>query len=110
AAYTDRMIGIAVGLQAIEEIVDEKYYDDLAGGVLESLGRLFKRSVKMYVYPMLDPVSGEVVAGDRATLPPPWTHLETLLLETHLVEPIHTYTQAYLSINTADVLARVQRG
>jgi hypothetical protein len=110
AAYTDRMIGIAVGLQAIEEIVDEKYYEELAGGVLESLGRLFKRSVKMYVYPMLDPASGQVVAGERATLPPPWTHLENLLLETHLVEPIHTYNEAYLSIRTSDVLARIQRG
>ncbi len=109
AAYTDRMIGIAVGLQTIEEIVDEKYYQELAGGVLESLGRLFKRSVKMYVYPMLDPQTGQVVASQHATLPPPWTHLETLLLETHLVEPIRAYTEAYLSIRTADVLARIQR-
>jgi hypothetical protein len=110
AAYTDRMIGIAVGLQAIQEIVDEKYYKELAGGVLESLGRLFKRSVKMYVYPMLDPVSGEVVSAERETLPPPWTHLEHLLLEAHMVEPIHTYNKAYLPIGTADVLARIQRG
>ncbi len=77
--------------------------------MLESLGRLFKRSVKMYVYPMLDPQTGQVVASQHATLPPPWTHLETLLLETHLVEPIRAYTEAYLSIRTADVLARIQR-
>jgi len=110
AAYTDRMIGIALGLQSIHEIVEEKYYDELAGGVLEALGRLFKRSVKMYVYPMRDPDTGEVLAGDRPTLPPPWTHLETLLLEAHLVEPIRAYNEAYLSIRTQDVLARIQRG
>jgi hypothetical protein len=110
AAYTDRMIGIAVGLPNIRDIVDERYYEELAGGVLEALGRLFKRSVKMYVYPMLDSATGQVVTADQATLPPPWMHLEQLLLETHLVEPIRNYNEAYLSIRTTDVLARIQRG
>src|SRR5262249_9632647 len=40
--YTDQMIGIAVGLPTIHEVVDERYYQDLSGGVLESVGRLFK--------------------------------------------------------------------
>jgi hypothetical protein len=31
-------------------VADEKFFTDLPGGVLESVGRLFKRSVKMYVY------------------------------------------------------------
>jgi len=29
------------------EVTDEKYYPELPGGVLESAGRLFKRSVKV---------------------------------------------------------------
>ena len=110
AAYTDRMIGIAVGLPSIDEIVDEKYYKDLSGGVLESLGRLFKRSVKMYVYPMRDPASGALVTVEDAALPGPWVHLGRLLLETQLIVPIRAYTEAYLTIQTPDVLARIQRG
>jgi hypothetical protein len=51
--YTDGLIGLAVGLPAVRQVADEKYYTDLPGGVLESVGRLFKRSVKMYVYPTL---------------------------------------------------------
>ena len=31
----------------------EKYYPDLPGGVLDSIGRLFKRFVKMYVPPVV---------------------------------------------------------
>ena len=31
----------------------EKYYPDLPGGVLDSMGRLFKRFVKMYVPPVV---------------------------------------------------------
>src|SRR5206468_1295236 len=60
ARYTERPIGIAVGLPSVRQIADEKYYADLPGGVLESAGRLFKRSVKMYVYPTRDPASRQI--------------------------------------------------
>jgi hypothetical protein len=42
--YTDRPIGIAVGIPSVRQIADERYYTDLPGRVLESAGRLFKRS------------------------------------------------------------------
>jgi len=110
AGYTDGLIGLAIGLPAFRQVADEKYFTDLPGGVLESVGRLFKRSVKMYVYPTRDPESGAIVTAEQPTLPPPWTHLEKLLLETKLVEPIRAYHEPYLSIRTKDVLARIQRG
>jgi hypothetical protein len=109
AAYTDEPIGIAVGLPSIVQMANEKYYPDLQGGVLESAGRLFKRSVKMYVYPTRDPVSGEIQTVEQAPVPTPWHHLRDLLLETGRIEPIRNYEQAYLSIHTPDVLARIQR-
>jgi hypothetical protein len=110
AAYTDRMIGLAVGLPNVREIADEKYYTDLPGGVLESMGRLFKRFVKMYVYPTRDPVSGEIQTIERAPVPPPWHHLRDLLLDIHRLEGIRGYDEAYLSIRTPDVLARIEKG
>jgi hypothetical protein len=110
AAYTDRTIGIAIGMPSIREIVDERYYEELGGGALEALGRLFKRSVRMYVYPMRDPETGRVLTAERPMLPPPWHHLENLLLEARLIEPIRTYREDYLSIETSDVLARIRRG
>jgi hypothetical protein len=80
-SYTDRMIGIAVGLPSVKEIADEKYYPDLPGGVIESAGRLFKRTVKIYVYPGRDPRLGRVYTVETAPLPSPWQHLRSLLLE-----------------------------
>ena len=34
-AYTDGLIGIAVGLPSVRQIADEQYYTHLPGGVLE---------------------------------------------------------------------------
>lgn len=108
--YTDQMIGLAVGLPTVREVADERYYTDLPGGVLESVGRLFKRSVKMYVYPTRDAETGEVRTLDNAPMRAPWHHLSRLLREIGRIEAIESYDESCLSIRTPDVLARIQRG
>src|SRR6266436_524837 len=110
ARYTDGSIGLAVGLPSIGEIADEKYYADLPGGVLESAGRLFKRSVKMYVYPTRDPASRQIHSVEGAPLSPPWHHLRDLLIEIGRIEPIRHYDETYLSIHTPDALRRIETG
>ncbi len=110
AAYTDRLIGLAVGLPTVREMAEEKYYTDLPGGVLESMGRLFKRSVKMYVYPTLDAISGNIRSADTAPIQPPWNHMRDLLIEIGRIEPIRRFEESYLSIHTTDVLARIKHG
>src|SRR5256885_7938143 len=107
ARYTDAAIGLAVGIPGVRQIADEKYYTDLPGGVLESVGRLFKRSVKMYVYPTRDPVTGAVQTLENAPPPPPWHHLHNLLTDIGRIEAIRSYDESYLSIRTPDVLALI---
>jgi hypothetical protein len=109
AGYTDGLIGIAIGLPTVGQIADEKYYAGLPGGVLESVGRLFKRSVKMYVYPTRDRVSGAVHSVEGGPIQPPWHHLRALLLEVGRIVPIREYDESLLSIHTPDVLARIER-
>jgi len=108
--YTDRPIGMAVGVPGVRQIADERYYTDLPGGVLESVGRLFKRSVKMYVYPTLDLQSGQVHSVENTPIAPPWPHLRDLLIEAGRIEPIREYDATYLSIHTPDVRRRIEVG
>jgi hypothetical protein len=110
AAYTDRMIGIAAGLPSIRDVLDERYYQDLSGGALESIGRLFKRSVKMYVYPTLDASTAQIITVENAPVPRPGSHIRDLLLELGRVVPLLGYEPDYLSIKTPDVLALLQKG
>jgi hypothetical protein len=62
--YTKEMIGVAMGVNNIREIFDEKYYANLEGGILEAFGRMFKNSVKLYVYPMWLSEYERNLAGD----------------------------------------------
>jgi len=109
SSYTDRLIGLAVGMPTIGQIADEKYYTDLPGGVLESVGKLFKRSVKMYVYPTRD-ASGKILTFDVAPTPGHWKYLRDLLLEIGSIEPIRGYDESLLSTHTPEVLSRIRAG
>ncbi len=108
--FTDQMIGIAVGMPSVQEISQDKYYTDLGGGLLEAAGRLFKRSVKMYVYPTQDPSTSQLVTVTSAGTPPLWRHLRELLLESGRLEAIEDFDASSLSIYPPDVLARIQKG
>lgn len=60
---------IVIGIPTFLNVLDEKYYENLRGGILEALGRLFPENVKFYVYPTLSSVSLEnkEISGELLT-------------------------------------------
>jgi hypothetical protein len=51
-------MGLAMGVNNLIEIFDEKYYRNLSGGILEAFGKLFYRDLKVYMYPYKDHETG----------------------------------------------------
>jgi hypothetical protein len=105
--YTDRMIGLPLGLPSMQEIFEEKYYQELEGGILEGLGRLFKTGVKLYVYPFLTP-DGTLTSADSYEAAPNLVHLYRHLLDNKFIRPMENYHREYLGITSAQVLAKIQ--
>ena len=52
--YTKKKIGLCMGVNNLVQIFDPKYYTHLSGGILEAFGKLFFKSLKVYLYPVLD--------------------------------------------------------
>jgi hypothetical protein len=65
--YTKEMIGVAMGINNLLEVFNEKYYENLEGGILESFGRLFRNAVKLYVYPMSGAAYDRYIVESRNT-------------------------------------------
>jgi hypothetical protein len=107
--YTDRLIGLPLGIPAMAEILEEVYYGDLEGGILEALGRLFKTGVKLYVYPFVNP-NGELVTARNFDVAPNLVHLYKHLLENGFIEPLEGYNPSYLPIKSSEVLAKIRGG
>jgi hypothetical protein len=106
--YTHKSIGLALGVPSLKEIFDEKFYTDLEGGLLEALGRLCTSTVKLYVYPWRDPVTGKISTAENLVVAPHLRHLYDHLLENGFVVSIKNHNVEYLPIFTRDVLARIQ--
>jgi len=106
--YTQKCIGIALGVPSLREIFDEKFYTDLEGGLLEALGRMFKSTVKFYVYPWRDPVTSKVITAESLQVAPNLRHLYAHLVENRYVVSIQKHNVDYLPIFSRDVLARIQ--
>ncbi len=105
--YTDRMIGLPLGLPSLQEVFEEKYYQGLEGGILEGLGRLFKTGVKLYVYPLLKP-DGTLTTADDYDVAPNLKHLYRHLLDNRFIRSIEDYHPEYLGITSAQVLAGIR--
>ena len=110
--YTNRMIGLVMGVPSLVDIFDERYYSNLEGGILEALGRMFKGALKLFVYPALDENTGQIrtAADVQQEIAPNLRSLFRYLLDNQFIEPITDYNRDYLRIFPPDVLARLQGG
>lgn len=108
--YTDREIGIALGVGSLAALFDECFYEDLDGGILEAFGRLFKNNVRLYVYPMRSIETGEVVTAENIELAAPLRPLYEYLVAHGHIEPIRDYRKDLLEIHSKDLLAMIGAG
>ena len=110
ARYTSKMIGLVMGVPSLLEIFDEKYYSNLEGGILEALGRMFKSGLKLYVYPMIDESSGQIVTATQIHVAPNLRSLFQYLIDNRYIEEIADYNPEYLRIYPAEAMAKIRAG
>src|SRR6476469_4958866 len=106
--YTNRMIGLVMGVPSLLEIFDEKYYLALEGGILEALGRMFKSGLKLYVYPMVDEQTGALITAKKLQVAPNLRSLYQYLIENEFIQEITDYNPDYLRIYPPEALAKMQ--
>ena len=108
--YTKDRIGMVLGVPTLAQIFEEKHYEDLEGGILEALGRLLGGPVKLYVYPLHDPKTGETVTAETFTIPAHLSHLYAHLRQNERVVSITPQHGFDLAVLPRDVLAMIRNG
>ncbi|MFN2477067.1 MAG: TonB-dependent receptor [Chthoniobacterales bacterium] len=110
ARYTNKMIGLVMGLPSLMEIFDEKYYLNLEGGILEALGRMFKSGLKLYVYPMIDENTGELLTATKLDVAPNLRSLFQYLIDNQFIQEISEFNPEYLRSYPPEALEKLQSG
>lgn len=73
--YTSKPVGIILSIGLLNELFKPKWSENLAGGLLESFGRLFKEGVTLHVFPWKNRRNGELVTAETFRAPADSVHL-----------------------------------
>jgi hypothetical protein len=107
---TVKPVGLAMGTVTLPEIFDPKYYTDLDGGLLESLGRLFRGELTLFVYPFLNRKTGELMTVDNLELPPDRKPLYDFAVRAGRIVGLTNHNSDCLAIDSRDVLRMIAAG
>jgi len=106
----EQLMGVILGVYNIHSIFDERYYDNLKGGLLEAFGRGFGHNVKLFVYPANDVETGDLYDLDILDIPSQYRGLLQYLKDVNKIEAIHDFDTRLLHILSDDVLAKINAG
>jgi len=108
--YTRQPVGVVLGVPTLVQVFDEKYYESLEGGILESFGRMFRHDLRLYVGPALDSSRDELVTVHNLKIPVHLKHLYLHLLENGYIRELTDVRREYLSIFSPAVLEKIRQG
>ena len=107
--YTQRQIGIVLGMINIKEIFDEDKYVGVEGGILEGFGKLFPDNTRLFVYPELDS-DGRLKDFQEIEVADNMRYLYRHLLENRFISGIECSDPSLLKIYSREVLAQLPDG
>lgn len=107
-----KKIGLVLGIYALQKIFEEKTYENLRGGILESFASLFGTNVKLYIYPAIRQGSDQLftLADFESELPDKLRALFRYLRDNNKLEDIQNANVGNLHIISDNVLAMIRKG
>jgi hypothetical protein len=107
--YTKARMGLAMGVNNLVDIFDEKYYRHLSGGILEAFGKLFYRDLKVFLYPMIAE-NREIINSENLKVHPRMKELYKFFKFNGKVIDIEDYDPQNLEIFSREVLKMISEG
>ncbi|GHA25819.1 hypothetical protein GCM10007103_03840 [Salinimicrobium marinum] len=108
--HTKERMGLTMGVNTFIDIFDEKYYRHLSGGILEAFGKLFFKSLKIYLYPLKDPDTGEITTSENLQVHPRMRELYQYFKDNGRVVDITDFDPEILDIYSREIHQMIVEG
>lgn len=108
--YKVPKLGIVLGVQQLQELISEKYYNNTDGRLLAAFGEIFTRNVKIYVYPAQQQGSADLMTADNLPVPEGVKFLYRHLRDNGQIEDVAGFNQEILHIFSPEVLGLIEQG
>ena len=106
--YTDKKIGLCMGVNNLIQVFDPKYYIKLSGGILEAFGKLFFKKLKVYLYPVISE-DGEIITSENLKVHPRIKELYKFSKFNGKVVDVKDYDKDSLKIYSEKVLEQIKK-
>jgi len=108
ARYTNEPIAVTMGVSSLRDLFREEYYAELEGGILEAFGKLFRKDLRVYVYPLLNQDNGQLETVENIEMEGSLDSLYRHLLRRGRIKQLDNFDQSVLHIFSRDVLRRIK--
>ncbi len=113
--FNIKNLRIVMGIPSFLHVLNKAYYENLRGGILEALGKLFTDNMKLYVYPTIssvaidDPSKGDLLlTTDNLPFPEDLSDLYAYLKKNRKIIDIKHAKRDWLYINSRYVLRMIK--
>ncbi|WP_370104200.1 TonB-dependent receptor, partial [Winogradskyella sp.] len=107
--YSKNRMGLAMGVNNLIDIFDEKYYRHLSGGILEAFGKLFYKDLRVYLYPMQND-DGSITNSENLKVHPRMKELYKFFKYNGKVVDITDFDTSNLAVFSRKVLKMIANG
>jgi hypothetical protein len=106
---TTGQIAMVIGTPRLLDIFDSRYYENVDGGILEAIGKLFRNNTHIYAYPWINP-DGKLLSAYNLGVSRELEGLYRYLLDNHFISPLDNYSPELprLRLTSEQVLERIK--
>ncbi len=87
---------VIIGMHTFLNVIDQKYYENLKGEILEAFGRLFVKNMKMYIYPSIDEKTNVILTLSNISVPKQIKYLFLHLVENNIIVDIKNVKKEFI--------------
>tara|TARA_Y100001934_G_C12331457_1_gene765314 strand:+ start:328 stop:1800 length:1473 start_codon:yes stop_codon:yes gene_type:complete len=106
--FTDKRMGIILGVMNLKDIFDYHYYDHLDGGILEGIGKMFNNDSKVYVYPYKENINSDFINSKNLKIHKKVKTIYDYYISTKRIIDIENFDTNVLSIFSHKVLHMIR--
>lgn len=107
ATFTNKFIGVAMGVNNLLDVFDEEYYKNLSGGILEAFGKFFRKDMRVYLYPYKDLKTHELLTSTNLKVNTNLKELYKYFKINDRIVDIENYNPKFLEIYSREILRKI---
>ena len=109
-SFTKEKMGLIIGTNHLIKLFDTNYYKHLTGGILEAMGKLFHKSMKLYVYPYKEKNSKQIICSKNLKMDNETQILFDYFKQKRSFVDITKYDKNYLETYTREIIKKIKKG